>query len=274
MNGEKLFNALTDVNDSIVDEARNVKPYKSKYLRKKWTAIIVTSVFVVISVNIVQNLDLYVDGTKNYNEFVGPVLVLDTSDNSEGITAARQMNIEEVSDYSAHINDSYVLTNTTEKDRTINLIYPFTGTDDIYEDIKPEILVNGTKVNTQQADTDYENTYSEWEQKYVSDLKSNAIGEYEYYCVEFDVTIPAGETLSIEASMDKNYSFNDGGTSGYYFCFAGITVSSLEFTDFTARLLNIKDYSITDQNFGFDEEGSADSIILDLKSEYYYLELE
>ena len=94
----------------------------------------------------------------------------------------------------------------------------------------------------------------------------------------FPITIPAGGSVEVTASFEKEPSFDFGcsgsenvGLQGYDFVTR--LGSSLEFTQQTAALTNTETIEITGQNFGFDLENGVTEVRLDPEQEHYYLEI-
>ena len=96
--------------------------------------------------------------------------------------------------------------------------------------------------------------------------------------VTAQVTIPAGGSVTVTASMAKgdSYDFYCGhtenqGVSGYDLVTA--LGSNLTFTGQTAALTGWEEMEIVRQNFGFDPENGVTSVTLDPGEEHYYLEV-
>ena len=96
--------------------------------------------------------------------------------------------------------------------------------------------------------------------------------------VTAQVTVPAGGSVTVAASMAKgdSYDFYCGhtenqGVSGYDLVTA--LGSNLTFTGQTAALTGWEEMEIVRQNFGFDPENGVTSVTLDPGEEHYYLEV-
>ena len=96
--------------------------------------------------------------------------------------------------------------------------------------------------------------------------------------VTAQVTVPAGGSVTVAASMAKgdSYDFYCGhtenqGVSGYDLVTA--LGSNLTFTGQSAALTGWEEMEIVRQNFGFDPENGVTSVTLDPGEEHYYLEV-
>lgn len=96
--------------------------------------------------------------------------------------------------------------------------------------------------------------------------------------LQTEVTVPAGETVTVTASLRKPASFDyycahteNQGVYGY----DAVTRlgSTLAFTRQTAELLDRGVIEIVRQNFGFDLAAGVTSVTLDPAAEHYYLEV-
>lgn len=92
------------------------------------------------------------------------------------------------------------------------------------------------------------------------------------------LTVPAGESVTVEASFLKKASFDyycasarDKDVCGYDLV-TGLG-TSLRFTEQTASAVNTDGVEIVRQNFGFDWENGIDTVTLDQAEEHYYLEV-
>ena len=91
----------------------------------------------------------------------------------------------------------------------------------------------------------------------------------------FDVTVPAGETVELEATFHQEASSDTSGSKkmreGYDL--ATRLGSSLDFTALSASIANAEYIDIIRQNFGFQPEKGITRVDLDLNEERYYLEV-
>lgn len=96
--------------------------------------------------------------------------------------------------------------------------------------------------------------------------------------LEAEITIPAGDSVTLSASMTKEASYDfycahteNQGVKGYDLVTA--LGSTLDFTGQTASLLNTENIEIVRQNFGFDLEAGITEVALDPAEPHYYLEI-
>lgn len=96
--------------------------------------------------------------------------------------------------------------------------------------------------------------------------------------LETELTIPAGESVTLSAVFEKDPSFDfccaateNKGISGYDLVTA--LGSNLSFTKQTARLEDRGQIEIVRQNFGFDLVNGVNEVELDMSNPHYYLEV-
>ena len=96
--------------------------------------------------------------------------------------------------------------------------------------------------------------------------------------LSFPVTVPAGGSVTVSASLWKAPSYDFGcsgsenvGLQGYDLATA--LGSNLVFTSQTAALTNAENIEIVRQNLGFDPANGVTEVILDLSEPHYYLEI-
>lgn len=109
----------------------------------------------------------------------------------------------------------------------------------------------------------------------VEDAFYKTVGETRLLYWVFDVTIPAGETVEVEANYHQEASTDIGGPKkkreGYDM--ATRLGSSLNFRSLSASISNTEFIEILRQNFGFQLEKGITEVNLDLDVERYYLEV-
>ena len=105
------------------------------------------------------------------------------------------------------------------------------------------------------------------------------VGVDRVFWLEAEITIPAGESVTLTAAFEKEPSFDftcadtaNKGISGYDMVTA--LGSNLIFTQQTACLEDRGQIEIVRQNFGFDLENGIKEVILDLTVPHYYLEVK
>lgn len=91
----------------------------------------------------------------------------------------------------------------------------------------------------------------------------------------FDVTIPAGGTLTVQAVTEKEASSAMGHGSGIGAYELATTLgSNLRFTSQTAVIGNTDGIELLSQNFSFDTESGITSVELDPNEPYYWLKVQ
>lgn len=95
-----------------------------------------------------------------------------------------------------------------------------------------------------------------------------------YVC--FDVVVPAGGSVAVDATMSKDGSFDfygEGVTREGYDMMTDVG-STFDFTNQSASISNTEHIRIVGQNFGFDLENGITKVELDRSVPHYYLEVE
>lgn len=98
------------------------------------------------------------------------------------------------------------------------------------------------------------------------------------FYLEAEVTVPAGGSVTVEAQMIKEASFDydcSGSKNKGVYGYDLVTKlgTNLSFTAQTAKAVNTDGVEIVRQNFGFDWENGVDTVTLDPSTEHYYLEV-
>ena len=172
MKSDELLDAIGEVKDEYVQDVRNAKVKKMPGWAK-WTSAIAACLVVAIGFNLILggmggNAGSGADDDLNYMYYVGPVLPLTVQGESTGITATRNVDYNfsgyytyqesyedskgetvyyDRYDNKAYVTDSYILTNESDKDQTVTLLYPHIGNMREWE-YYPSITVNGNAVTT------------------------------------------------------------------------------------------------------------------------------
>lgn len=111
-----------------------------------------------------------------------------------------------------------------------------------------------------------------WLENYVFDFSNMQRVMY----VTFDVTIPAGSSIEINAAMTKDASIDYTGKNrnrnGYDMVTA--LASPFTFTKQTASISSYDSIEILDQNFGFDIGAGVTEVELDLGEEHYWMDIK
>ncbi|MBQ4577235.1 MAG: hypothetical protein IJB07_05850 [Firmicutes bacterium] len=112
---------------------------------------------------------------------------------------------------------------------------------------------------------------------WIEDL--DVVGVDRVFWLEAEITIPAGESVTVFATFEKEPSFDfhcanteTKGISGYDMVTA--LGSNLRFTQQTACLEDRGQIEIVRQNFGFDIENGINEVALDMNEPHYYLEVK
>ena len=178
---EKLYEAITGINDELVEKAETYDFSKKKFsFKKRHFALIATAACMCIVIGTVVGVLL---GGRSggggadelgtaYMSYMGPVFPLTSTSDVTGIEVTRHTNWD-FSPYTSNIvtvpmhsdipgntetytvdryetesivSENYVLTNTTEKDITLSLLYPFAArfSDSIHT--IPQISIDGNPI--------------------------------------------------------------------------------------------------------------------------------
>ena len=109
----------------------------------------------------------------------------------------------------------------------------------------------------------------------LEDIFSGAMSYGRVIYFSFEVTIPAGDSITVEAGQPKDASVDyvgkDKGKDG--FDMATRLGSNLTFTEQTASICRFKEIEIIAQNFGFDLENGITEVTLDLNQDHYWMEI-
>lgn len=163
---ERLFEAISHLNDEILDPALEPRRRKTKYHWKRWAALAACVCLVVGVVRLLPLLggrsgsDSGASGASAFQSYAGPVLPMTLREENENITAQRTVTLdfapwvpvwdEELGQerYDDHIlvTDEYTLTNHGETDQTLTLLYPFVT--DLYLDNQPVLKAEGERLET------------------------------------------------------------------------------------------------------------------------------
>ncbi len=110
---------------------------------------------------------------------------------------------------------------------------------------------------------------------HLEDMWSESYNMERVLYVSFDVTIPANSSVTVEASMLKDASFDyvGHGTDRNGYDLVTRLGSSLEFSNQTASISNTEEIEIVYQNFGFDLTNGITKVTLDVNEPHYYMEI-
>ncbi len=123
------------------------------------------------------------------------------------------------------------------------------------------------------SDPDYRNPSGEIQA--FSSVFYDVVSDIRILYQVFSVTVPAGESVTVEAVFTQEPSTDFAGPRKYREGYDMATTfgSCLSFSEQTASVTNEENIEIVKQNFGFDLKRNITSVELDLKVERYYLDV-
>lgn len=119
-------------------------------------------------------------------------------------------------------------------------------------------------------------------QRYADGRLDNILSETLFhdrvFYLAFPVTVPAGDSVTVDCSLWKQPSFDSACFGSEHTGLQGYDLvtrlgSALDFTRQSAALVNVEGVGLAGQNFGFDLENGVTEVELDPGQEHYYLEL-
>lgn len=177
---KKLFDAITEIRDDLIEQVQDQEqaqdPEKApdtklKAARPKWrvwAAIAACAVLVVSigSIMLWQNVlpfggnagsggsgSGHTEGNTTFMSYAGPVFPLTLSEADSEITANRHIaydfslaSEDSLRVWGTQVQDSYILSNQSEQERKVSLLYPFAGSFNKLAEQIPTITVNGEPV--------------------------------------------------------------------------------------------------------------------------------
>ena len=176
MREDKLYEAITLIDDDLIDETARYVPKKKRAVHwKRWTALAACLVLVVGAAGVggrvllsrsgsdssAGNSSTGTDGSDNggdggsaFLSYAGPVFPLTVLEESDGLTACRDVTLDFLPWESAgdstdvQVTDSYTLTNSTGEDKTVTLLYPFASSLWTVDERRPVLTVGGAELET------------------------------------------------------------------------------------------------------------------------------
>ena len=168
MNREELYDGISDIREDLIEEADRHKLKKTKPVWKRIASLAAAAALIVgvgaagfwamfgpMGSNSGGSGDSHApEDAVSYMDYAGPVFPLASLSGSAGITASRNVDYDftQYSDESYRswvtVTDSYVLTNTTGADITLELSYPFAGSLSDSTAFLPVITAGGEAVET------------------------------------------------------------------------------------------------------------------------------
>lgn len=178
MKSEKIFEAITEIEDKYIDEANTEKIHSGKKHFWRWAGGAAACFAIAIAVGIVNNggLGAAAGGGTNrepgerYMSYAGPAFPLAALESTEGLSFERSINFDfspyytyqdsyedsdgEIVYYdrynnNAVISDNYTVTNVTGDDIAFTAVYPFSGSMRTETERMPQITVDGNAVETE-----------------------------------------------------------------------------------------------------------------------------
>ncbi len=180
MKEKKIFDAITEVDDELIEEARVIKLKKQPQTLRKWAAIAACAALVIgVGGSALWRMGAFPlagsGGRSGHEEgsvfmsYAGPVFPLTLSEATDDLTSERKVDFDfspytprkeeylssngETKTYTRYdseviVTDSYTLKNTTGQDLTIAAIYPFAGSLQDSANIVPAVMVNSSETHT------------------------------------------------------------------------------------------------------------------------------
>ena len=178
MNSENIYDAITDIHEDIIIEAKDHRPKKSHNAIVRRCAIAVSLVLVIgIGSLVLWNYGIFFplggssssgggfadrhnsDGSTMFRSYAGPVFPLAIIDDASGISASRKL----IFDFDgsgetgmgdrhyndAKISDKYILSNDTGVDKTARILYPFAGSFSELERLLPVLSIDAGALQTE-----------------------------------------------------------------------------------------------------------------------------
>ena len=179
MKSEKIFEALTEIEDKYIEEAEKEKLPKRKISILKNAGMAAAFFVGVVALGIIGMLIIPKasagGGTnrepgENYMSYAGPAFPLTALEDTDGLSFERSINFDFTPYYTynesyedgngetvyydawkndAVISDNYTVTNMTDEDKTFTAVYPFAGNISTALSRIPQITVDGKEVETE-----------------------------------------------------------------------------------------------------------------------------
>lgn len=173
---KRLFDAIGDLPEEQVMEAETHQFHK-RHAWKTWTAIAAAALLVIGAGSFALRLfGAQAPGAsaggggselERYMAYYGPVFPLTSRDAADGLTATREIDFDfspyetrverygdgadeqyETYDQQAVVTDRYTLTNSTDEDMTLSMLYPFAGSFSDPVQTLPAITADGQQVQS------------------------------------------------------------------------------------------------------------------------------
>ncbi len=165
---KKLFDAITEIRNDLIEQAQDTKPKAARPKLKAWGVIAACAILVagLGGAMVWRNLSPIVEnagsggsgheeGSTIFMSYAGPVFPLTMMEAQDEIIASRHISYDfsNASEDSFHergaqVRDSYILSNNSEQERTVTVLYPFAGKFNELKRQQPTITVGGKEVRT------------------------------------------------------------------------------------------------------------------------------
>ncbi|MBQ2794510.1 MAG: hypothetical protein IJF04_00640 [Oscillospiraceae bacterium] len=241
MKSEKIFEAITEIEDKYIDEANTEKIRSGKKHFWRWAGGTAACFAIAIAVGIVNNggLGAAAGGGTNrepgerYMSYAGPAFPLAALESTEGLSFERSINFDfspyytyqdsyedsdgEIVYYdrynnNAVISDNYTVTNVTGDDIAFTAVYPFSGSMRTETERMPQITVDGNAVETELIIGPYSGGFaSAWgENSEVERLNLSSIESWDEYKILLESGEYMKDAFEENPKMEQNvtvYSF-------------------------------------------------------------------
>lgn len=164
---KKLFDGITYIHDDIIEAALDTQLKANCQKWRKWAAIAACTVVVIgiSSALVLKNLlpsggnagsssSGHAEGSSVFMSYAGPVFPLTLSEPDDSITASRNIaydfsmpSEDSLRVWGTNVTDSYTLSNTSEKDKTVTVLYPFAGSFNDLNKQMPDIAIGDQQVS-------------------------------------------------------------------------------------------------------------------------------
>lgn len=160
MKEKNILEALSDIRDEYIEEARTTKLKKHTNSWRRMAAIAACAILVIAisGIFIIENFYPFGgssggfghDEGTGFMSYAGPVFPLTLSEPDNAITASRSLqydfslpHADSIRVWGADVTDSYILANSSAEEKRIKAIYPFAGSfSELYKQM-PVIYVDG-----------------------------------------------------------------------------------------------------------------------------------
>jgi hypothetical protein len=169
---KKLFNAITEIRDDLIEQAQDAELKSARPKRRIWGAIAACAILVMglggimLWQSVFPFLDKagsdgntgssgsgHTEGSRTFMSYAGPVFPLTLAEAGSEITASRHIAYDfslagedSLHVWGAQVQDSYVLSNRSEQERTVSILYPFAGSFSEMKKQQPTIKVDDVAV--------------------------------------------------------------------------------------------------------------------------------